>query len=362
MQRRSHTRVEPPVESRSGGGSRMQAIHPVISGRRGRGFTLIELLVVIAIIAVLIALLLPAVQAAREAARRMQCVNNLKQIGIAMHNYHDALGSLPPGAKGAQWGTWVLFTLPWVEQGSLYNCWNFVGNSRIASTSTLFSFQGDGNYTVTVTRVNSHYCPSDGGNLNLATVISVLGGLHPTSQNYGVNFGNCDSLQDSTFTYAGVNIPFLGAPFSDIGAPDAINGSETDPAAARPRPTSNFASIQDGLANTLLTSEFIVGQGNDFRGYTWWGLATQFTSLIGPNSTQPDNLKQQCQYPSMMNPPCILVANSSDTPAFNGARSRHQGGVNAGMADGSVKFMKNSISINIWRALSTSQGAGGHQQ
>lgn len=79
-----------------------------------KAFTLIELLVVIAIIAVLIALLLPAVQAAREAARRIQCTNNLKQIGIAMHNYHLSLRSLPPGSKGCCMGTWLVFILPWV--------------------------------------------------------------------------------------------------------------------------------------------------------------------------------------------------------------------------------------------------------
>ena len=173
-------------------------------------------------------------------------------------------------------------------------------------------------------------------------------GLNPTSQNYGVNFGNCDSLQDTTFTYAGVSFPFLAAPFSDIGAPDVINGTVAGTPGV-PRPTSDFASIRDGLSNTLLTSEFVVGQGGtDLRGYTWWGLETQFTSLIGPNSTQPDNLKQNCLYPYLTNPPCILVANTADTPAFNGARSRHPGGVNAGMADGSVRFLKNSISINIW--------------
>jgi prepilin-type N-terminal cleavage/methylation domain-containing protein/prepilin-type processing-associated H-X9-DG protein len=321
---------------------------------RRPGFTLIELLVVIAIIAVLIALLLPAVQSAREAARRAQCVNNLKQIGIAMHNYHDALGSLPPGCKGAQWGTWVLFTLPWVEQTSLYNSWNFAGNSRITATATLYAFQGAGNITVTVTRVNSHYCPSDPGSQAVITQFGALG-LNPTSQDYVVNFGNCDTLQDPTFTYAGVTYPFLGAPFSDIGAPDDINGTVAGTPGV-PRPTSNFASIQDGLSNTLLTSETIVGQGNDIRGYTWWGISAQFTSLIGPNSTQPDNLKQNCTYPYQWNPPCILIANTADTPAFSGARSTHPGGVNAGMADGSVKFVKNSININIWRALSTSQG------
>ena len=83
---------------------------------RRLGFTLIELLVVIAIIAVLISLLLPAVQSAREAARRAQCTNNLKQIGIAMHSYHDQMGSLPPGMKGCCWGTWLIFVLPQIEQ------------------------------------------------------------------------------------------------------------------------------------------------------------------------------------------------------------------------------------------------------
>ena len=92
-----------------------------------RGFTLIELLVVIAIIAVLIALLLPAVQSAREAARRIQCTNNLKQIGLAMHNYHSSHNSFPPGYVSWGWGTWYIFTLPWIEGGTVYNSWNQSG-------------------------------------------------------------------------------------------------------------------------------------------------------------------------------------------------------------------------------------------
>src|SRR5262249_30731332 len=103
---------------------------------RRRGFTLIELLVVIAIIAVLIALLLPAVQAAREAARRAQCVNNLKQIGLAMHNYHDVVGTFPPGAIadpgwGGTWWNWPAFILPGMEQSTIYNAINF-SRSNIA--------------------------------------------------------------------------------------------------------------------------------------------------------------------------------------------------------------------------------------
>src|SRR4051812_39855100 len=94
-----------------------------------RGFTLIELLVVIAIIAVLISLLLPAVQAAREAARRSQCINNLKQIGLSMHNYESSNSSLLYGQKGCCWGTWLLPILPGIEQQSLYNAWNFTGDA-----------------------------------------------------------------------------------------------------------------------------------------------------------------------------------------------------------------------------------------
>ena len=97
---------------------------------RRLGFTLVELLVLIAIVGLAIAILLPAVPAARETARRAQCTNNLRQIGLAMHEYHDHLGSLPPGVKGCCWGTWILFILPYIEQESLYSAWNFAGNNR----------------------------------------------------------------------------------------------------------------------------------------------------------------------------------------------------------------------------------------
>src|SRR4051812_17389707 len=126
---------------------------------RRHGFTLIELLVVIAIIAVLIALLLPAVQAAREAARRAQCVNNLKQIGLAMHNYHDVIGTFPSGSIatkgwGGTWWNWPAFILPQIEQTSLYNSINF-SRSNIKNTA------GDPNSTAWGTVVNAYLCPSD---------------------------------------------------------------------------------------------------------------------------------------------------------------------------------------------------------
>src|ERR1700754_1280668 len=130
--------------------------------RHSHGFTLIELLVVIAIIAVLIALLLPAVQAAREAARRMQCTNNLKQLGLAMHNYHDTLGTFPIGRMGTNYTypanvtnnanrrTWALSIMAFIEQGNLYNAANFA-----------VSFHEPQNQTVRMTLVGSFHCPSD---------------------------------------------------------------------------------------------------------------------------------------------------------------------------------------------------------
>ncbi len=192
---------------------------------RRRGFTLIELLVVIAIIAVLISLLLPAVQSAREAARRAQCTNNLKQIGLAMHNYANVQDTLPPGWKGCCWGTWLIFVMPYLEQQPLYNSWNFSGNNLWGGNyDTPFRYGGAANLTVSSTRVSTFYCPSDGGNTNL-----VGGSSFPvTSQNYVVNFGNTSATQDTSLD----GVVFLGAPFTDIGSPiTAIYGSSTSPAA-----------------------------------------------------------------------------------------------------------------------------------
>src|SRR4051812_32414289 len=133
--------------------------------RTRRGFTLIELLVVIAIIAVLIALLLPAVQAAREAARRAQCINNLKQIGIAMHNYHDVIGTLPPGFRAAVDGTWQMFILPYIEGNPTYNSYNMAGRYLLPdgtkNADGNLRYGGVAQTTVTGQRFTSLTCPSD---------------------------------------------------------------------------------------------------------------------------------------------------------------------------------------------------------
>jgi prepilin-type processing-associated H-X9-DG protein len=262
----------------------------------------------------------------------------------------------PPGCKGGQWGTWLLFCLPFLEQQPLWNAWNVAGNSEIPAAANLYSYQGVGNITVTATPINIYYCPSDGGSKISAGYGQA--GLYITSQSYGVNFGNTDTLQEPTIIFGGLTFNFMGAPFTDIGAPDAL--SAVYQGQGYPAATVRLACITDGLANTLLTSEFIMGQSgasaHDLRGFSWWSWASSFTALIGPNSTQPDVLQPggYCNYPYATNPPC--VTGTDNYSMFNGARSFHPGGVNAAMGDGSVKFVRNSISIATWRALSTTQG------
>ncbi len=163
---------------------------------RSAGFTLIELLVVIAIIAVLIALLLPAVQAAREAARRMSCVNNLKQIGIAMHNYHDVTGQLPSGhlttgptVGGSGWDDWSAFTmmLPYMELGTLYNALNFTDLLEPAKYGNKY------NSTVTFSKINTFLCPSD-----------PVRGTNPDGHtNYAGNAGSCPACTNTLLALIG---------------------------------------------------------------------------------------------------------------------------------------------------------------
>jgi prepilin-type N-terminal cleavage/methylation domain-containing protein/prepilin-type processing-associated H-X9-DG protein len=330
--------------------------------RYRRGFTLIELLVVIAIIAVLIALLLPAVQAAREAARRAQCVNNLKQIGIAMHNYHDVIGTFPPGIRSSVDGTWQTFILPYIEGNPTYNAYNQFGSYMIQGTLTK---NPDGNLryggvcqtTVTTSRFKSLTCPSDSAGANAVY-------LNITNHNYAANFGNAGLFQEvvnpaapgiSTFTatqfYGGV---WLGAPFSD-----------SDPSGYPSRMrTYNISTITDGTSNTMMASEVIAGQNGDIRGFTWWGDSSVFETWLAPNSPLPD-VEQSSSYcgpnpgtPALFpainppNPPCL--ATGAPTMA---ARSRHPGGNNTLFCDGSVKFIKNTINLLIYRALSTSMGS-----
>ena len=320
---------------------------------RRKGFTLIELLVVIAIIAVLIALLLPAVQAAREAARRIQCTNNAKQIGLAMHNYYDSNNSLPPGIKSCCLGTWQVFILPFVEQTNLYNAFNFLGNNTVSGGpyDSVLRYAGAANTTVSHSNVAAFKCPSDPNNYTPTSSSGV------TSHNYVVNFGNVDI--DQTTPYFGV--PFLGAPFSDIGGPNpdqfaAQNGTGILYSIANG--VFNFASITDGLSNTLMDSEVLVGQGGDLRGYSWWANGAVFTAWSTPNTTVQDILPSggYCVPSVASNPPCSTNGQTATSGLLVSARSRHPGGVDAGFVDGSVRFVKNTINLTIWQSLSTTHG------
>ncbi len=310
-----------------------------------RGFTLIELLVVIGIIAVLTAILLPAVQSAREAARRSQCVNNLKQIGLAMHQYHDAHGVLPPGKKGCCWGTWLVYTLPYLEQQPLFDAWNSCGINAAGAPPGYdvdLRYFGVANQTVTSTLIAAYLCPTDQTNAPISATTN--GKTYAcTSQNYAVNFGNTLVIQTD---FQG--IVFGGAPFVDIGSPD---GDYSQPA----RSTVGFNAFQDGLSNTMLNAEVIVGQGQDLRGFSWWGDAATFETFLTPNSSFPDVMfsPYYCinQPP---NPPCISATTA--LPDNYGSRSRHVGGVNVAMGDDSVRFVKNSINVRTWRAMSTTHG------
>ncbi|MFM1801493.1 MAG: hypothetical protein RJA81_845 [Planctomycetota bacterium] len=327
-----------------------------------KGFTLIELLVVIAIIAVLISLLLPAVQSAREAARRSQCVNNLKQIGLGMHNYESSYGCLPQGMRGCCWGSWLIPVLPYVEQQALFNSWNSFGNNSGApgTIDGLFRYAGVCNITVTSARVSAYMCPSDPNNMQKQGIGQTLGGVRfdVTSQNYVVNFGNSNMQQDASWTdpVANITIQFAGAPFGDVGSPRpdiAAGGGQ-----GQTRGVVPFSAIPDGLSNTMLTSETLVGvRGTtyDLRGFSHWAYAANFSGYRVPNSKEMDWMQSQgyCGTSVPMNPPC---RGGIAGRVFIAPRSKHPGGVNVGMADGSVRFIKDTVNPSTFNALSSTKG------
>jgi prepilin-type N-terminal cleavage/methylation domain-containing protein/prepilin-type processing-associated H-X9-DG protein len=299
-----------------------------------RGFTLIELLVVIAIIGVLIALLLPAVQKVREAANRMRCLNNLKQLGIAMHNYHDGLGTLPDGGTYHQSGGWQLTILPFIEQQSLYQAFQGYGSK----SPGVYGAPNIAN--VTSKQLALCTCPSD--------QVAVTGGQTYNGCayfNYAANFGNT-AVGDSNSATPGMRTEttyngntFAGAPFRF----------------ANPQ---HFSDITDGTSNTLMLAEVIQGQRQDLRGFTYWGTGSAFLTSLRPNDSNPDLVTHTVCDSKPPNPPanCTGVSTAYGPVRAFASRSRHAGGVNVMFCDGSGRFIPNTIDPVIWQQLGTSQG------
>ncbi len=299
-----------------------------------RGFTLIELLVVIAIIAVLIALLLPAVQQARESARRSSCKNNLKQLGLALHNYHDTMKMFPLGTLtntglryggNPEWPYLLHYIYPQIDQANAYNLLNFSKTAPWISATGWNAGMNDQALTVL-------QCPSDGQG---GAIKPIVGSVKFTTSNY------------------------LGL-FSGLNDLESERPPQTTKAIFLINKGTFISDIVDGTSNTMIMSEYLTGILGDTRGGFWTNRAgAQFLQVTNtPNSSTPDNILDNPGFcPSgnangannpTNNMPCTPGPNDSN---FASPRSRHTGGVHSLMADGSVRFFSNNINLNTWRWL-----------
>jgi prepilin-type N-terminal cleavage/methylation domain-containing protein len=313
-------------------------------------FTLIELLVVIAIIGILIALLLPAVQKIREAAARIQCANNLKQIGLAMHNYHDANNALPPDRIAFNWPTWAVLILPYIEQQNVYNLWNiqkryYEQNGPIGSAADPCPYQ-----------INTYFCQARRGVPSSPSVpfpkaadVAKGGAARPGGMSDYADCGGTDgsngALAEGAMwitSPAGLNLDTLSPNLPPLGTLCLGYRSGT-----------NFAAISDGLSNTLLVGEKFIypldlpGNGTDGSVYSSGnGQENTFRRFVGNNGASPPLIR-------------FLVPTKNDPgPDANGRvwadkafGSWHTGLVQFVFCDGSVHALPTNINVNTLQLL-----------
>ncbi len=304
-----------------------------------RAFTLVELLVVIAIIGVLVALLLPAVQAARESARRTQCINHIKQWSLAIHNHHDTHLRLPYGATNDSHPnkrkTWVLFVWPYIEANNLAD----KGDPNVPFYNPPYTIHNTLN-GLCGQPLKMYYCPSDGKGTRMQSV----GQYQRARGNYGINWGNAlydDVSATGTAAMSKTNHgPFLHE-----------DGSRSKPGLVA------LKNITDGTSNTALVSEMLmalVNSDSDWRGdiHNDDGIF-RFHTVTTPNSTAPDLISSTSFFQPNSDP---LMPVALGSPQRSAARSRHPAGVNVSMCDGSVRFVTNNIGLTEWSALGTMAG------
>jgi len=294
--------------------------------KSNRGFTLIELLVVIAIIAVLIALLLPAVQQAREAARRTQCKNNMKQLGLAMHNYHDQCNVFPYGVQNIgtfhQRDTWMQQLLPMIEQAPMYTAYQ----------SDMSQYVMDVTPTIRDKSLGALQCPSDPSSPGKGG----SGGYRSGADGFQGNYVMCIG---KTQTYGVDN----GGLFYW-------------------RSATGLRSVIDGSSNTILGSEVMLrgaaNTGGWGEGGGYWGGGEGggfgFTTQYPPNSTVTDQV-YSCKSTTWPNAPCQSMSTYSTQRIM--ARSYHTGGVHVTMADGAVRFVSNNIDMTVFQNLGSRAGS-----